>query len=697
MNHYPVNNVGLLSSGHSNPLLPANSIVHKQSDTMSISIILIPSDQSKPLESHHISWDTKRNVNSGPFSSKVHHRIFSLLHQDNNDDSDSDSDEEQELEAIDDRVEVPLLRPLGDSPGLYVYFRSTQRSHPNIRGTRLAMACGLMSMRFHGDLVVTRANPSGTPRWHTLTIPDVEGACEGSPDLRPNIQSEIANTREGNQSVPMIPLWMKNVAQQNYHDAAALAEMAKVMTSKEVSEDDSEHDSSDLDDSGGESDNDGDEIPLPATCSPVNDAFTLTAKSPLCLHCRRPTNYLCQGCLGAYFCPPPRDCITKGWSHSCQCQTWKSYVSRREILSKFDYLDPEWQVPLVGREFQLSEEPYKKFLTSRLMIQQPNENSEDVSESFSSWWRTETDGWAGGESASAKQVDIERRRSYEEGFVPIPTDQLPPSRRVTENDCDRAGISTKNGVGLWRLSSWEDYYKLRNIPPESPVALLCTFPLTLYHAIVEYGEVPVTVARMLKRPLRIHVVGTEKELNFLDLFSELGYLLPEDLQVELVFVAREDMIPKNCRNTKANESGDNSQFLLRVEMTPNLTVGVVGGTYGQTSTRDVSSTSATCLDPNFDVGSGPPDMVVALNAGLYAYESWRSVVNYLYHHKGVVGVFTDYNEYSGVHCAGLGGAASRESLCLNPFRQPLAMPVYSMNLPQFSNGFFYVFNPQEMD
>jgi hypothetical protein len=55
--------------------------------------------------------------------------------------------------------------------------------------------------------------------------------------------------------------------------------------------------------------------------------------------------------------------------------------------------------------------------------------------------------------------------------------------------------------------------------------------MTIYHAIVEYGEVPVTVAQMLKRPLRIHVVGAEKEINFLDLFSEVGYLLPEHLKV----------------------------------------------------------------------------------------------------------------------------------------------------------------------
>jgi hypothetical protein len=88
-------------------------------------------------------------------------------------------------------------------------------------------------------------------------------------------------------------------------------------------------------------------------------------------------------------------------------------------------------------------------------------------------------------------------------------------------------------------------------------------------------------------------------------------------------------------------------------------------------------------------------MIFGLNAGLLAYKSWRSVIEYLYEHKGVVGVFTDYNEHSGVHCAGLGGDTS--SLRMNPFRQPRAMPVFSMNLPQFSNGFIYAFNEQELD
>ena len=140
------------------------------------------------------------------------------------------------------------------------------------------------------------------------------------------------------------------------------------------------------------------------------------------------------------------------------------------------------------------------------------------------------------------------------------------------------------------------------------------------------------------------------------------------------------MIPAKC---KATQGSDN--WLLTIEF-ETMTIGVVSGTYG-----------GATLDPNFDCGTGPPDMIVALNAGLYAYDSWRSVVNYLYHNKNVVGVFSDYNEYSGVNCASLGGGKSRQSLCINPFRQPRAMPVYSMNLPQFSNGFLYVFNEQELE
>jgi hypothetical protein len=140
------------------------------------------------------------------------------------------------------------------------------------------------------------------------------------------------------------------------------------------------------------------------------------------------------------------------------------------------------------------------------------------------------------------------------------------------------------------------------------------------------------------------------------------------------------MLPPKCRPN----SGSSQSIIHQLPLCSNVSISVVSGTYGDS------------LDPNFDCG-GTPDMVIAANAGLYAYESWRSVVNYLNTNPNIVGVFTDYNEYSGVNCASLAGHKGRESLCVNPFRQPRAMPVYSMNLPQFSNGFLYVMNAQELE
>lgn len=175
----------------------------------------------------------------------------------------------------------------------------------------------------------------------------------------------------------------------------------------------------------------------------------------------------------------------------------------------------------MGRDCQISEDPYQYFLSQELGIALDK----------SSWWRTELNGWSGGDSDSARTVDATVRRTYQEGFAPVA--QIPPDCRITEEDLFRLNDISRNACGILELSSWQDYYKLRNIPLSSPVALLLTFPLTIYYAIVKFGEVPVTVAKMLKRPLRIHVVGVEKEMNFLDIFRELGYILPENLSVRV--------------------------------------------------------------------------------------------------------------------------------------------------------------------
>jgi hypothetical protein len=473
---------------------------------MTVSVILVPIQENQPLETHHVSWD---DPDGGRRADRFKRDVSRILDQP-------------------EYLETPLLRPRGNVAGLYAYFNVPPREEEgreNVRATRLAMACGLLSLRFRGPVLLVR---SFGGRWEGLAESEIRGAACISPDLRPSIQTDVASrmgmaldgdgdsTSAGISAV--VPDWLANAAQQNYHDEVELQKVVLAMNAGAGNGDQSDFDN----DNGDEDDTDNTMDPKAAPLSHVTTEFV--TKTPLCIHCRRVSSELCESCEGVYFCSrmtAGRRCKKDGWSHACLCPTWHLYSGlNRRKLSRFDGYFGEWQATLTARPHQLGEEPYEEFLRSFGI----------EAESCTSWWRTELGGWSGGGSTSASQVDASIRRSYSQGFVPIA--DLPPERRITEEDMERSGLhNMKNSVGLLALSSWKEYYTVRNIPPTSPVCLLCTFPLTIYRAIEQFGEVPVTVARMLNRPLRIHVVGAEKEMNFLDLFKEVTFLLPDDIKV----------------------------------------------------------------------------------------------------------------------------------------------------------------------
>mmetsp|Transcript_22183 Transcript_22183/g.39892 ORF Transcript_22183/g.39892 Transcript_22183/m.39892 type:complete len:683 (-) Transcript_22183:194-2242(-) len=586
--------------------------------------------------------------------------------------------------------------------GLYAYsISSTSQSvssFPNIRATRLAMACGRHSHRFMGDVWIGRLGYlPGQKDGFALTnldlsLSDIEVGSRYSPDLRSDIVDMIRQNEKVNCDIH-VPEWLGNASQKNYHDGASLAALMVAMTRADGC---SEEDESDEDDSSNCSSTTSSMDKNNEATNDNKTTKTKTAPMPLteitlCLHCRGPASKLCEGCGGAYFCDEPRTCKTNGWSHQCLCSTWKIYIQRRSQLSSFPYFSG-WQLPLLQEDCFTSEATYQGFLINVLGVMEPTQSASTtgvVTPTQKNWWTTELHGWSGGGSLSSKDVNPFHRVSYLDGFALKNTTWIPEERHVTKDDIDRANATYREGGdasnnnnveliqtdehGLPILTSWEHYYRLRSLPPSSPVGLLATFPLTLYYAIQHYGIVPVTVAQMLERPLRIHVVGIEKELNFVDLFKELGFLMPENVAIDMTWIVREDMFPEN-----------RDERHLSLQLTSNLRLSIVAGTYGES------------LNPDFDLG-GPPDMIIGMNAGLFAYESWRHVISYLHHNKNIVGVFTDYNEHSGMNCASLGGWKSANSLKMNPFRQMRAMPVYCMNLPQFSNGFFYVFNEQELD
>ena len=456
---------------------------------MTISVILVPVVPTEALRSLDVSWD--------------------------NPDCDSFSKDIRQFLDQSDYLETPLLRPRHGVAGLYAYHNipDDKQGQQNLRATRLAMACGLLSSRLYGPILLVRSYGG---RWESLEKSEIFGALCVSPDLRMEIQQQIVKSFVGMETTKLVeaPGWLADAAQQNYHDGAALA---KVISAMKPSQDGSDQSSDDESEDG-----ENTTKMYPTTTIALSSTTEFVAKSPLCLYCRRSSSQLCPSCGGAYFCSPAeRPCYENGWSHFCLCATWKLYTGmHREALADFNGVFGEWQAPLTSRPYQLGEGPYEDFLRS-LGI-----DTDDCV----SWWRTELGGWAGGESSSASQVDAAKRQSYAQGFAPII--DVPPERRIHDEDLGRAQLQGKrNSVGLIHLSSWKDYYNLRNIPPSSPVCLICTFPLTIYYAIEQFGDVPVTVARMLGRPLRIHVVGSEKELNFLDLFQELTFLLPEYLKV----------------------------------------------------------------------------------------------------------------------------------------------------------------------
>ena len=487
---------------------------------MTISVVVVPAIDSISLQLHRVSWDT---------------------------DCDSFCSDIQALIEDTDFLETPLVRPREGIAGLYAYFNNVlpqqqqqqqqdshnKKSH-NIRATRLAMACGLLSKRFCGNVLFVR---SFGGRWEDLTTEMIRGACCISPDLRTEVQDALSkrtnNGCGGDDNTPAAsipPSWLADATQQNYHDGAELAKVFRAMNIEGQQDKDASNGAKgNIENSANNNSYENGDDEKKNKSNLRNPLFV--AKSPLCLHCRGPTNSLCNDCKGAYFCDPPRGCRQAGWSHSCLCPTWKYYSSHRTTLSSFSFLG-EWHTELMGREFQIHEQPYEDFLKASLGVTVVASTTAKLVEGdaqSSSWWRTELYGWAGGTSASAYGVDPSIRRSYAEGFDPV-TD-IPTEKEITSQDWQRAGLQhRKNEVGLYTLKSWEEYYRLRNLPSSSPVALLATFPLTIYYAIEQYGQVPVTVSRMLKRPLRVHIVGAEKEMHFLDLFKEVGFLLLPELR-----------------------------------------------------------------------------------------------------------------------------------------------------------------------
>ena len=231
------------------------------------------------------------------------------------------------------------------------------------------------------------------------------------------------------------------------------------------------------------------------------------------------------------------------------------------------------------------------------------------------------------------------------------------------------------------LASWAAWYAYRGVDPHSPVSLLLSFPLTVYHVLHLVGALdgapagardngaPDADARDAPPTLAVHYLGpAAREAALAPLFQELAALLPPAVRV-----LRLEMIGPNAPEQMTSrpmdfEGPDGARLELRWHR--------------------------RLYD---ECGLAPPAAVVACNSGIFEYDEWQPTVAFI-EEQGAPFYFTDYSE-SGL----LAGALSiREAHGLelslpattNPFRQPfnrqLLVPPGSagnLGVPWLGNGF----------
>lgn len=244
-----------------------------------------------------------------------------------------------------------------------------------------------------------------------------------------------------------------------------------------------------------------------------------------------------------------------------------------------------------------------------------------------------------------------------------PVRQLNPAESVTGLPSEFLPVDEPL-QSLQSIRDWKDYYILRNISFDSPIAFLLSYPLTVYYIVTKMNSHRLSLD--LNTRLRIHYLGPEKELGQLPMWKELSYLLPQ-VDLEITMIGPHVPAPMKEATVKFTK---NDPFQLG-----SLTIDFVQGFYHEWEPLE------------------QPDLVIACNAGLATYREWVDTLRLL-HEKKIPSFFTDYSEYS---CEL--GIMKFWNLCrishppeVNPFRCPEKRVNWDNNLPWAGNAFVFGMN-----
>eukprot|EP00850_Spirogloea_muscicola_P013601 SM000093S24412 [mRNA] locus=s93:122051:125489:- [translate_table: standard] len=296
-----------------------------------------------------------------------------------------------------------------------------------------------------------------------------------------------------------------------------------------------------------------------------------------------------------------------------------------------------------------------------------------------------------------------------------------------------------------QLATWQDYYAWSGLPLDSPAALLLHLPLTVYHAL---NLSSITTPCTRRELVVVHLIGADKELQALDVFTELLLLLPIDcLQIHCVgpavpsscalssvgrvprlrhmglklelklppFFLHDDIIGRHARRcylprdsmSPLAEASRQHEELIEPAATPHkrgICTPLLELTFHKGLYHDIVATALKAyLLYQFETHQqhtysymkmdSCPDLVLAPDAGLAAYTTWQPTLKLL-SSAGCAAVFTDYCEEAALLAARAMAAAAplikpSIQVQVNPFRCPYPQLSSGFLLPAFSNAFIF--------
>uniref|UniRef100_A0A8C5K434 Zinc finger, MYND-type containing 15 n=1 Tax=Jaculus jaculus TaxID=51337 RepID=A0A8C5K434_JACJA len=235
------------------------------------------------------------------------------------------------------------------------------------------------------------------------------------------------------------------------------------------------------------------------------------------------------------------------------------------------------------------------------------------------------------------------------------------------------------------FGSWQDYYLWRGLSLDSPMAVLLTYPLTVYYVITHL--VPQSFPELNiqnKQSLKIHVVEAGKEFDLVMVFWELLVLLPH-VALELQFVG--DNLPPESDQQHFTMQRDGPE--LSVRPGSGVSARLSSGTKEKGGRRDLQIRVSA---RPYHLLQGPkPDLVIGFNSGFGLKDTWLSSLPRLQSLR-VPAFFTESSEYGCVMddqtmaVATGGGTSSPQP---NPFRSPFRLRAADNCMPWYCNAFIF--------